>query len=300
MLSGVHPLLNRVPRIQAIAVFECAARLGSFTDAAQELDMTQPGVSRSISSLERATGLDLFHRSSNKVRLSAQGESLLAAVQRGLDTIAMGLEELQRPRSTFLLAANPGFAQHWFLPHLDDLQMLLGDADLRLRLFDRDAELTDEVYDAAIHLTSKAGAPSGSRVLFDETVVPVVAPQFAKAHGLDAVSEPASLLEVAKLHLDSRDRQWMDWADWFAAHGISWSPTKARLSYNNYPLVMNDTIAGRGVALGWRGLIDGYLDTGALIIVGPEVHNPKAAYQLIPGPSAPPDLVNRLAEWLHS
>ncbi|MBT8208485.1 MAG: LysR family transcriptional regulator [Acidimicrobiia bacterium] len=298
MLKLVHPLLHRVPRLQMLAVFESAARLGSFTEAASEIGMTQSGVSRHISNLERTTSLELFHRSPNKVRLTAAGDAFLVAIQDGLGTIEQAVADLRRQGPTFLLAANPGFAQHWLVPRFDGLQALLGDADLRLRLFDRDSELEGEVYDAAIHLTSIVGAPPGSRVLFPEVVIPVAAPGFAEANGLDDSAEPATLLGVTRLHLDGRDRRWMEWKDWFAAHSVSWSPTAAKVSYNNYPSVLNDTIAGHGVALAWRGLVDSLITSGALVVVGPEAQRSDTAYQLIPGPNASQDRVDRLANWL--
>ncbi len=298
MLRFVHPLLKCVPRLQMIAVFESAARLESFTEAAHEIGMTQSGVSRHISNLERATGLQLFHRSPNKVRLTAAGSAFLVAIQDGLTTIEQAIADLRRQGPTFLLAANPGFAQHWLVPRLDGLQAVLGDADLRLRLFDRDSELHGEVYDAAIHLTSIAGAPLGSRVLFHEVVVPVAAPGFAEANGLDLATEPDRLIHVTKLQLDGRDRSWMSWADWFEAHAVPWSPGAAKMTYNNYPSVLNDALAGRGVALAWRGLVDSMITSGALVVVGPEARRPDTAYQLIPGPGAPLDLVDRLANWL--
>ncbi len=298
MLTFVHPLLHRVPRLQMIAVFESAARLGSFTEAAHEIGMTQSGVSRHIISLERATGLELFLRSANKVRLSAAGSELLIAVQEGLDTIEQALAGLHRQGPTFLLAANPGFAQHWLVPRFEGLQAVLGDNDLRLRLFDRDSELHDEIYDAAIHLMSIGDAPPGSRVLFHEIVIPVAAPGFAEAEGLGPNTDPAFLCDVAKLHLDGRDRRWMAWPDWFAAHEVSCAATTAKVSYNNYPSVVNDTIAGHGIALAWRGLVDSLIEAGALVVVGPEARNDDNAYQLIPGPTVSVDLVDRLADWL--
>lgn len=294
----MHQLLATVPRLQSLAVFESAARLGSFTGAARELGMTQPGVSRHVAGLEQMTGLSLFHRSANRVRLNSDGEALLAAVQRGFDEIDRRLRSLRRTNATFLLAANPGFAQQWLVPYLDGLQAILGDTDLRLRLFDRDAEFDDDGFDAAIHLTAIADAPPGSRVLFPEVVVPVASPDFAASYGLGPSSHPDSLLTVPKLHLDGRDRRWLGWAGWFDAHGLSWSAASSRLSYNNYALVLNDVLAGRGVALGWRGLVDDALKSGALVAVGRHVHNPDNAYQLFPGPTAPVEIFDRVATWL--
>lgn len=294
----MHPLLGRVSRLQQLAVFECAARLRSFTAAAGELGMTQPAVSRRIAGLERSTGLELFRRTANRVSLTPAGESLLAAVQAGFDTIDSAVTNSQSAGPTFLLAANPGFAQHWLVPHLEQLRSVIGDADLRLRLFDRDGELANESYDAAIHLAPKAEASPGSHVLFDEIVVPVAAPDLAETRGLRSDADPASLLPVVKLHLDGRDRQWMDWTDWFGAHGVAWSPADEQVSYNNYPLVVNEALAGRGVALAWRGLVDDLLVNGSLVTVGPEVHRPNMAYQLLTGPGSSQEAVDRLAAWL--
>lgn len=301
----MHSLLRRVPRLQLLAVFESAARLGSFTEAARELGLTQPAVSRHIASLEQLTGLDLFHRSANRVELSAAGEELLSAVQGGLGRIDSRLRALTGNGTTFLLAANPGFAQQWLVPHLDRLQAALGDIDLRLRLFDRNSELEDQAFDAAIHLTSISGAPPGTRVLFPEVVVPVASPDLAAGLAADLAlggrQSAEALVQVPKLHLDGRDRHWLDWAEWFGAHDVAWPADEAeatRLSYNNYALVMNDALAGRGVALAWRGLVDDALATGALVAVGPEVHNPPNAYQLIPGSAAPIEVLDRVADWL--
>ena len=268
------------------------------TGAATTLGMTQPAVSRHIRDLERTIGQQLFDRSPNRVSLNAAGEQLLVAVQGAFDGIEHTLAEFNRAGPTFLLAANPGFAQRWLVPHLDPLQQALGDADLRLRLFDRDHELHSDAFDAAIHLMPIAGAPHGTVTLFEERVVPVAAPSLATKLGLNETTHPAALLEVVKLHLDARDRCWMDWSRWFGAHDLSWSPASVRLSYNNYALVMNDTILGHGVALAWRGLVDALLESEALVQVGPEVHRPELAYQLIPGPAAPSESVQRVCDWV--
>ncbi len=281
-----------------IAVFECAARRGSFTAAAGELGMTQSAVSRHIDAFERAIGRQLFTRTANRVALNPSGELLLTAVQRGFDTIDQALDTITDASPALLLAANPGFAQQWLVPYLDQLQTVFADTDLRLRLFDRDAELTSDAFDAAIHLTSIATAPHGSRLLFDERVLPVASPDLADAAGLDEHTPPHQLFDVDKLHLDPRDRRWMDWTSWFAAHDLQWTATQARLSYNNYALVLNDAAAGRGVALAWRGLVDPLLATGTLVPVGPEVHRSDTAYQVIPGPDTPPGAIDQIADWL--
>ena len=294
----MHPLVRRVQRLQPIAVFECAARHGSFTAAAHELGMNQSAVSRHIGTLEQLIGQQLFTRSPNRVALNTNGELLLAATQSGFDRIEQAIGAITGTSPTFLLAANPGFAQHWLVPYLDQLQALFGEVDLHLRLFDRDGDLAGDDFDAAVHLAPISSAPLGSRVLFDERVLPIASPDFADSAGLNEQTPPQRLLDVDKLNLDTRDRRWMDWTAWFATTGLTWSPSHARLSYNNYALVMDDAVAGRGVALAWRGLVDRQLETGTLVPVGPEAHRPETAYQVIPSPTSPPHAVDRIADWL--
>jgi len=296
--AGVHTLLQRVPRLQMLVVFESAARLGSFTAAANELGMSQPAVSRQIAGLERAIGCDLFDRTGNRATLNRAGSELLGAVQVAFDTVEEALDHVEATDSTFLLAANPGFAQQWLLPNLNRLQDVVGERELRLRLFDRDGELTEKPFDAAIHLTAVSGAPAGSRLLFDERVVPVASAGYAASHDLGPTCPPECLVDTTKLHLDGRDRRWATWKDWFAGHGLSWRPQQARLSYNNDAVVLADAMNGLGVALAWRGLIEPHLDSGALMPVGPELHRPGMAYLLIPGPSVDTAIVDRLVDWL--
>ena len=296
--GDVHSLLQRVPRLQMLAVFESAARLGSFTAAAADLGMTQPAVSRRIADLERAIGCDLFDRTGNRVSLNDPGREFLTAVQAAFARIDESLNELGAEASTFRLAANPGFAQQWLLPNLDALQRFIGEAELRLRLFDRDGELAGERFDAAIHLTAIRGAPAGSRILFEERVMPVASADYAADHGLDSGSPAERLVEAPKLHLDSRDRRWATWSTWFDGHDVAWRRQRARLSYNNYAVVMAEVLQSAGVALAWRGLVEPLLESGALVQVGPELHRPGMAHLVVPGGAVDPLVIDQLVDWL--
>ena len=61
---------------------------------------------------------------------------------------------------------------------------------------------------------------------------------------------------------------------------------------------VRDAVAGRGVALAWRGLVEPLLATGALVPVGPEAHRPDIAYQVIPSPDTPPGAIDQIADWM--
>jgi len=298
-----NPLVGRVGRLHRLAVFEAAARHGSFASASRELGITQPGVSRQVRLLEQALGQTLFERRPNRVVLTALGCELLDAVDRGFAIIDAVAGRTSQDPGRFVLAANPGLAQRWLVPRLDSLQHAIGDTQLHLRLFDRDEGVSAGGFHAAIHLGRGPWPELRSHDLFPEVTVPVAAPELADRLGLITGSDPADLLDVDLLHLDTLDRTWMTWTDWFADHGVDSTQTSAalrpRISYNNHALVMQDTLAGYGIALGWRGLVDDLLERGLLVTVGPDSAGVDgSAYRLLWPPSTPDDAIDRLIGWL--
>lgn len=293
----MRPLVRRVDRLQRLAVFESAARLGSFTGAGDELGMTQPAVTRQIRALERSLGAELFTRTANRSELTDAGRRLRDHVGAGFDAIEDGLAELEEHTGTFVLAAHPGIVQMWLVQRLDEVQSAIGDLELRLWLFERDDELVGSSYDAAIRVGTGDFPGYRSRLLFPETVVPIATPAFAREHGLSAASTANEVYAAPFVHMDDGDRPWMTWSGWLAEFGIPLRRQPGRVLFHNYPMVLQQALMGRGVALGWRPLIDEYVDGGTLEIVGPEVRSTRGYYVTWPaGPQV--DAVDALVAWL--
>ncbi len=293
----MRPLIRQVDRLQALAVFEAAARLGSFTAAGNELGMTQPAVTRQIRSLERRLGTELFVRTANRSELTDIGQRLRDHVAAGFDVIEAGLAELADLAGTFVLAAHPGIAQAWLVPRLDQVKDVLGDLDLRLWLFDRDAELAAGSFDAAIRVGDGRFPGLDGRLLFPEAVVPVAAPTLAREYGLSERSTADDVYRAPFVHMDDGDRPWMTWADWLSEFDITLRREPGRVLFNNYPMVLQRALLGHGVALGWRPLVDEYVEGGALEIVGPEVRSHRGYYITWPAGHAS-DAVAALTDWL--
>jgi LysR family transcriptional regulator, glycine cleavage system transcriptional activator len=274
----VRELIRRLDRLQALAVFEAAARLGSFTAAGHELGLSQPAVTRQIRALERRLGVSLFVRTANRSRLSDPGRNLRDHVATAFDIVEAGLAELDEHTGTFVLAAHPGVAQAWVVPRLDQINEVLGDLDLRLWLFDRDAELADGAFDAAVRVGDGDFSGHDARLLFPEVVVPVAAPAVAREHGLNADSTATDVQRAPLIHMDDGDRPWMTWAGWFDTFDLALTRSPGRVLFHNYPMVLQRALLGHGIALGWRPLIDAYLEGDALEIVGPEVRSDRGYY----------------------
>ncbi|RZL54814.1 MAG: LysR family transcriptional regulator [Variovorax sp.] len=79
--------MDEVDPFSGVAVFVAAGRTGSFTRAGEKLGLTKSAVGKSISRLEKRLGFKLFHRTTRLTRLTADGESYLAACMHAMEEV---------------------------------------------------------------------------------------------------------------------------------------------------------------------------------------------------------------------
>src|SRR5215475_3911810 len=132
------PELRRMlPSSNALFVFDAAARNGSFTAAAAELNVTQPAVSRMLGQFEEYLGVRLFDRTAGRAVLTEEGQLLYRRVHEGFRSIETGLIEIERRRKgteTVTLSVSSAFTTHWLMPRIDKLQRAFPTVDLRFQL----------------------------------------------------------------------------------------------------------------------------------------------------------------------
>src|SRR5579872_5595554 len=128
------PMARRLPPLNGLKAFEAAARSGSFTRAADELNVTQGAVSHQVKALEDKLGLKLFHRERQRLILTEAGRDYLAVIRDALDRIAVGTERLlQRQESGVLtVSTSPDFAAKWLVNRLSSFAENCPDVDLRV------------------------------------------------------------------------------------------------------------------------------------------------------------------------
>jgi LysR family glycine cleavage system transcriptional activator len=115
----------RLPPLNAIKAFEAAARLGSFTCAAEELNVTHGAVSRQIRLLEDWLGALLFVRTSRNAVPTRAGKDLLVEAGTALDRLAGAVQHVQhgaQARGSLRVSALPTFAMRWLIPRLPEFQ----------------------------------------------------------------------------------------------------------------------------------------------------------------------------------
>ena len=126
--------LRKLPPLNALRTFEAAARLSSFTGAAEELCVTHGAVSQQIRTLEGYFGRALFIRSHGKVFLNSAGSELLPVISDSLDRLEKITARLLPDRDTEILTVSStiSFASQWLIPRLPDFQKNHPDILVRL------------------------------------------------------------------------------------------------------------------------------------------------------------------------
>jgi DNA-binding transcriptional LysR family regulator len=233
--------------------------------------------------LEEALGRPLFRRRHNRLTLTEEGERLWHSVSHAFHDVAETLDMIRRAdeRPRVVVASHSGFAQQWLMPRFSALCAVLRDFDVRLMVSDRESELDGGGYDVAVRIGGRsARRAANAHPLANEHVFPIATPGFLKEHPQYRGAAPASLLSAPLLHMDEGDQAWMTWGAWFRAHGVTGRVRRPEVLYTNYPLVLQEVMAGRGIALAWRPLTDLAVAQGALVAVGPPVENPETGYYL--------------------
>ena len=115
------------------------------------------------------------------------------------------------------------------------------------------------------------------RILGDE-VFAVASPLYLQRRGIEA--ERCDFEGQTLLTMESARSHWHDWPSWFEAVGRKMPGRVRELDFNSYAHLVNAALAGQGVCLGWSGLLDQFLESGALVRLGAEVTHSDRGYHI--------------------
>ncbi|MFC4625860.1 LysR family transcriptional regulator [Daeguia caeni] len=253
-----------IPDIATLQAFECAARHGSFTQAAHELNLTQSAVSRQIRDLEIQLGVLLFERIRQRILLSDAGRKFLPEVRRLLaqteDTMLRAMASAQST-SSFSIATLPTFGMRWLMPRIPDF--IEKHPGIALNVASRSGvfDFEEQPFDLAIHYGQPVWAHATCTFLCSEVIVPVASPQLLKTL---SPREPVDLENQPLLHLATRPKIW---AQWFESCGIEGQSAYRGHRFDQFSMVISAAVAGMGFALLPLYLIEQELRNGELVVL---------------------------------
>ncbi|PDT84712.1 LysR family transcriptional regulator [Sinorhizobium sp. BJ1] len=231
--------------LNALRVFEAAARLGSFTKAGEELGMTQTAVSYQIKLIEQNVGEPLFLRRPRQVTLTEVGQRLAPKVTEGFamlqDAVASARDDAQ---TALLISSTATFASQWFARNIGTFQLAHPNIAVRLAASDSMVDYSKEGVDVGIRSGTGSWPGLVSHRLMTVEFTPMLSPALAATIG--GVNEPRDLL---KLRIIGPQDPW--WPLWFRAAGVE-DPDldgrpATRLGAQSFEA--GAAIAGQGVAI---------------------------------------------------
>ncbi len=236
--------MRSIPPLSAVRVFEAAARHENFTNAANELGMTQAAVSYQVKLLEERLGVPLFRRERRGVVLTEPGRRAAREVSSAFDTMDAAFAGLRaEDEGVLTISTTATFANTWLAWRLGGFQMRHPDMAVRLQTSDTVIDFASSDVDVAIR--AGRGGWDGMAIdkLIDVDFTPMCSPAFLARHPL---REPADLLGVAQI---SPDDEW--WGHWLSEAGVDGSRRTSRggIRLDSQAHDGHAAMGGQGVAM---------------------------------------------------
>ncbi len=265
-----------LPSTSMLAAFDAAARTGSFTVAARELNLTQGAVSKQINALEAQLDVVLFDREYQHIQLTETGKTYAREIQSALETIR--LASLRAMNNTgggaLKLAVLPTFGTRWLMPRLPAFLKKYPDITIHFATRTSPFDFRSEDLHAAIHYGTSDWPSTDATYLMGEEVVPVCSPGFLAENKVESVADIAN---APLLHISSRHNAW---GEWIQAQGLT-RPDSEGMYFEQFNTAAQAAVAGLGIVLLPKFLVENELQRGELKLALKQPLKSNAGYYLV-------------------
>jgi LysR family glycine cleavage system transcriptional activator len=254
-------MLRRLPPLNALKAFEAAARHESFTQAAEELFVTQGAVSHQVKALELELGIKLFNRERQRLIITEAGREYLTILRDAFDRIAVGTERLLQRQSSGALtvSTSPDFAAKWLVSRLGRFAEEHPSIDLRVSATLHHVDFAREDVDLAVRHGDGNWPGLDVVRLSAEQLFPVCSPKLMA--GRHRLTKPADVLKFPLIYVDDR----RDWTKWLEAAGVQGAELSHGPVLNRVSMAIDAAIDGQGIVLARTTLAAADLINGRLI-----------------------------------
>lgn len=266
---------RRLPPLNSLRLFEAAARLLSFKNAAEELLLTPSAVSHGIQTLEDWLGVPLFLRTARGLVLSESGKEYYPIVTQALDQLSQGCVRImsRSGQGVLALSAAPTFAARWLLPRLQRFRQRHPEIRVVIDTSQERTELSEVGADVAIRIGRGNWQGIISELILREELVPVCAPDLALKIGKVTDIDPGQLIHVTTASVD--------WGVWAKRTGRPEPDISKGLQFDTLHMAFEAACQGLGVALGRKPLVEPELSSGRLVEIWEKPIPSDTAYWLV-------------------
>ena len=287
-------MARRIAFFNGLRAFEAAARCGSFTAAAKELNVTQAAISQQVRLLEERLGFALFKRHANGLELTDQARAFQPGLTDAFDSIERLTEQVAAMRAGPVLTVGvaPAFALHWLIPRLVQFNRKHADVEVRMATGGARVPLRDD-WTCSVRRGEGHWPGYLAEELFPVPLVPVCTPGIAKRLRRPTDLRNATLIVVAHLRAQ--------WAWWFEAAGLS-APIQpaGEVVFESSAMAIKAVLDGVGVAVAQLPYVSDELASGRLVSPFPIVRQRFESWYLAYRPIRQNDPALMLfRDWLH-
>ncbi|MGE5615975.1 MAG: transcriptional regulator GcvA [Bacillota bacterium] len=252
-------MARRLPPLSTLRPFEAAARLESFSRAAEELHLTHGAVSHQVRALESYLGAPLFERKGKRVTLTATGHAFAERVRASLEEIGRAADAARSRRENRLsVSVLPSFASRWLMPRLIGFMERHPEIEVNVHASIGLASFAADDIDIAIRMGVGPWPPHACEPFLDDEYFPVASPRMNRGKLPKA---PADLLQPG-VRIMREDRDY--WPAWFKAAGVPFEDRSRGPFFNDSTYSLQAAARGEGVALARRSIVGEDLERGIL------------------------------------
>ncbi|WP_083000464.1 LysR family transcriptional regulator [Halomonas sp. GT] len=248
-------------QLDHIAAFVKVAEMGSYTRAAEALDLSRTRISRQVMALEEALGARLIQRTTRRLHLTEAGERYLVRAQSILIALDEAAAEIGSGTSTVsgqLRINGPmSFGTRYLSPLVAQFMQTHPGLEVRLDLNDRRVDLLEEGYDVAIRIGNLPDSSLVARRLTKCRMLFCASPDYLAQHGTPLTSN-----DLAS-HRCLRYRSGQNSGDWRIGHQLL--SVSGPLESNNGDMLTHAAEAGLGIAQQPSFLVTDSITNGRLV-----------------------------------
>ena len=259
-------------RIDAMRAFITVVNEGSFTRAAERLDMSPQLVSKYVSQLEQHLGVRLLNRTTRSLHLTEAGTNYHPRAQQVLDDIddmESQTGDLQAEASGLLRISAPvSFAIRHMAPLLSQFQQAHPNVGIDLQLNDRKVDVIEEGFDLALRIGHLKSSSMIAKKIAPIRLAMCASPAYLQQHGIPQRLE--DLKEHSYLHYSYTELNASQPVHrWLQSNGQG-----SKMISNNGDVLVEAAIAGAGIALQPTFISGAAIKEGKLQVILPE-HEPE-------------------------
>jgi LysR family transcriptional activator of dmlA len=286
MASQNLRLLNNEPFLRDLALFCAIARRASFIAAASELGMSAAHASARIAALEAMLGVKLFHRTTRKVSVSEDGETVYRWALKILEDVEGMTEAVasvrSEPRGLLRISTSRRLGYAHLAPILSLLRQRYPELETWLELLDRRVDLIGEGFDIDVRVGEVHEPHLVAHRIVGSSRIVCAAPSYLARRGAPALPNDLSRHDC----LVFRDRE-QSFGAWrlHGEGGVETVKVTGPMASNHSDIVRQWALDGHGIILASVWDVADSLESGALRRVLPAWQEPADVWAVTPARS---------------